>query len=39
MVYSSLNCGNGGLVLDQSPTDIFQMFHHDVLEVANKIQT
>ena len=34
----SLHCGNGGLAFDQSLTDIFQVFHHKFLWVANKTQ-
>ena len=32
----SLDCGNSSLVLDQSQINIFQILHHDILEVENK---
>ena len=33
----SLHCGNGSLVFDQSPMGIFQIFYHNIPEVANEI--
>ena len=33
-----INSGNGGLVFDQSLTDIFQPFHYEFLQIANEIQ-
>ena len=32
----SLYCGNGDIVFHQSLIDIFQIFHHDLLGVANR---
>ena len=34
----ALHCRNGGLVFDQSPTDISKMYHHGFPVVANKSQ-